>query len=98
MPSNEQLALLQELQLTALAVRDQAGLRAYHEAQAWADGATWSSARVLDADDRVVFTSTVCIGPDGRETVAAGKIESLAEQRDQLAAFIAANRVNKEAA
>jgi len=98
MISSDQIDQLQNLQLMVLIGSRQTGIRLYHDAQAWRDGAVWSAVRAVDDDCAPMFSSTVAIGPDGHESAITGNAANLTQQRDQLAEWIAANRISEEAA
>ena len=94
-----QIELLVGIQALVLACRDQTGHRAYCEVQAWDHGGEWITVRVLDAQGDPLLGSTIAIGSDSTESRVTGlfHVETLEQQRDELAEFIATHRKQEAA-
>jgi len=93
--TEQQIELLAELQRLAMACSTQTGTRAYHSVQGWPDCGVWSEVRIIrDAGDPPRLDTVVEITADGIEmcVMTTPTIETLSEQRDALAEWIAANR------
>lgn len=107
MISSEQQALLASIQSLAAAGRGQTGWSIKHHVEFDASGHTRSTVTAFmpgraPSDSYMTWAT---IDPEGHDTAEGMTPEfvaehecTLAEQRDKLAAFIAANRVSKEAA
>ncbi len=97
--TTEQIELLAGITAMTLVCRDQTGIRIYHEVQAWPDGHTWSQVRALDGNSNALFDTLIDVRADGTEERISGEVQitTLAQQRDELASWIAERRKEKAA-
>lgn len=95
----QQIEVVTSITALTLACRDQTGIRIYHEVQAWPDAHTWSTVRAMDEESAPLLESIVDVREDGVEERVRGAhhVNTLAQQRDELACWIAAHRKEKAA-
>src|SRR5690625_4571457 len=98
--TEQQIELLAELQRLAMACSTQTGVRVYHSIEAWPEGGVWSEVRIIRDGGKPPHLDTVVeITAAGieRRVITTHTIETLSQQRDALADWIAANRKEKAA-
>ena len=96
--TEQQIELLAELQRLAMACSTQTGVRVYHSVEAWPEGGVWSEVRIIrDGGNPPHLDTIVEITAGGieRRVITTHTIETLSQQRDALADWIAANRKEK---
>lgn len=97
----QQSELLASIQALAIAAHEQTGAHAWHSVRAGHGGALFSDVRVIEPRTlEDLHATTVAVGPDGWDmpTGTDSKERTLAQQRDELAQWIASNRKQEEAA
>jgi hypothetical protein len=99
--TNDQIMALADIQRMSIAGRDQTGRSIVHDVTAFPDGGLFSNVRVLGANVQPLHSTFIGIHEDGREYGQHDDPDAprtLSEQRLALAKWIAANRMQEDAA